>query len=122
MNLTNLSNDEVLVGLHALVSQGRHVLARLLIYLGEVEERRLDLQSACSSLFEFCVRRLGLSEDEAYRRVLASRIVRAFPTALGMIERGEIHLTGLLLLRHHLSPENGEALLSAAAGKSKSEL
>jgi hypothetical protein len=122
MNLADLSNDELLVGIHSLVGQGRQLLARLLAYLGEVEERRLDLQSACSSLFDFCVRRLGMSEDEACRRVAAARLVRRFPIALGMIERGEMYLTGLLMLREHLSPQNGEGLLRAAAGKSKSEL
>ena len=69
MNLTDLSNDELLAGVHALALQGRVVLARLLAYLGEVEERRLDLRSAYSSLFDFCLRRLGMSDDEAYRRV-----------------------------------------------------
>jgi len=53
MNLTHLSNDELLAGVHTLACQGRMVLARLLAYLGEVEERRLDLRSACSSLFDF---------------------------------------------------------------------
>ena len=122
MNLAHLSNEELLAGVRGLVSQGRTVLARLLAYLGEVEERRLDLQSACSSLFEFCLRRLGMSEDEACRRVAAARLVRRFPVALGMIERGEIHLTGLLMLRDHLTDEGGEQLLRAAAGKSKGEL
>src|SRR5207253_8628156 len=105
-----------------LTGQERTVLARLLAYLGEVEERRLDLQSACSSLFDFCLRRLGMSEDEACRRVAAARIARRFPMALGMIARGEIHLTGLLLLGDHLTPEHGEELLRDAAGKSKNEL
>jgi hypothetical protein len=122
MNLAYLSNEELLAGVHTLANQGRALLARLLAYLAEVEERRLDLQSACSSLFDFCVRRLGMSEDEAYRRVAAARLVRRFPVALGMIERGAIHLTGLLMLREHLNAESGEDLLRASAGKSKSEL
>jgi hypothetical protein len=122
MNLARLSNEELLSGVCSLVGQGRTILARLLAYLGEVEERRLDLQSAYSSLFDFCLRRLGMSEDEACRRVAAARLVRRFPVALDLIERGEIHLTGLLMLRDHLTPEGGEQLLRAAAGKSKSEL
>jgi hypothetical protein len=122
MSLTHLSNDELLAGVHTLAHQGRVVLARLLAYLGEVEERRLDLRSACSSLFDFCLRRLGLSDDEACRRVAAARLVRRFPAALGMLERGELHLTGLLMLREHLTPERGEDLLRAACGKSKREL
>jgi hypothetical protein len=99
MNLEDLSNERLLSGLSALNGQGRIVLARLLAYLAEVEQRRLDLQSACSSLFDFCVRRLGMGDDEACRRVAGARLVRRFPIALGMIERGELHLTALLLLR-----------------------
>jgi hypothetical protein len=87
-----------------------------------VEERRLDLESACSSLFDFCVRRLAMSEDEACRRVAAARLTKRFPVALEMIERGELHLTGLLLLRDYLTAENHEQLLRAAAGKTKAEV
>jgi 5-methylcytosine-specific restriction endonuclease McrA len=122
MNLTIMSNEELLSGLQTLVGQGRLVLARLLAHLGEVEERRLDLASACSSLFDFCVRRLGMGEDEACRRVAAARLVRRFPVALGMIERGEIHLTSLLLLREHLTDENHEELLGTATGLTKNEV
>jgi hypothetical protein len=122
MNLATLSNEELLSDLHSLVGQGRVVLARLLAHLGEVEERRLDLASACSSLFDFCVRRLGMGDDEACRRVAAARLVRRFPVALGMIERGEIHLTSFLLLRDHLTNENHAELLGAARGLSKNEV
>jgi hypothetical protein len=122
MTLSTLSNEELLSDLRTLVGQGRVVLARLLAHLGEVEERRLDLQSSCSSLFDFCVRRLGMGDDEACRRVAAARLVRRFPTALRMLERGEIHLTSLLLLREHLTDENHEELLGAARGLSKNEV
>src|SRR4051794_24362982 len=122
MRLTDVSNEKLLADLHALVGQGSALLARLLVYLGEVEERRLDLEGACSSLFDFCVRRLGMGEDEACRRVAAARIVRRFPMTLAMIERGELHLTALLLLRDHLTDDHHEELLRAAAGKTKSQI
>ncbi|WP_394846993.1 hypothetical protein LZC95_05940 [Pendulispora brunnea] len=63
-----------------------------------------------------------MSEDEACRRVAASRLARRFPLALTMIERGEIHLTGLLLLREHMTDSNHVELLQAAAGKTKAQL
>src|SRR5512146_130433 len=122
MKLTDLSDEELVSNLHALVGRTRTVLAYLLEYLGEVEERRIDLKSACSSMFDFCVRRLGMSDDEACRRVAAARLVRRFPIALGMIERGEIHLTTLLLLREHLDEGNHEELLRQAAGKTKMQV
>src|SRR3954447_25139517 len=111
MKLIELSYDERLSDLRSLVGQGHVLVARLLAYLAEVEERRLDLESACSSLFDFCLRRLAMSEDEACRRVAAARLTRRFPVALEMIERGELHLTGLLLLRDYLTNENHQELL-----------
>src|SRR6476620_11484051 len=117
MNVAGMSNEQLISELQGLVGQGRVLLARLLAYLAEVEERRLDLESACASLFDFCVRRLAMSEDEACRRVAAARLTRRFPVALEMIQRGELHLTGLLLLRDYLTAENHERLLQAAAGK-----
>ncbi|WP_394841923.1 hypothetical protein LZC95_33215 [Pendulispora brunnea] len=122
MHITDLSNDELLSGIHALVGQGRVLLARLLAYLAEVEERRLDLLVACSSLYDFCIRRLGLSEDEACRRVMAARLARRFPLALHLIEKGEIHLTAFLMLREHLTEDNHEDLLHAASGKTKAQV
>jgi hypothetical protein len=63
-----------------------------------------------------------MGEDEACRRVAAARLARRFPVALGMVERGEIHLTSLLLLRDHLTEENHEELLGAAKSMTKSEV
>lgn len=122
MKLDHLSNDELLARLQGLVVRGHVALARLLAYLGEVEERRLDLAAAYSSLWAFCVHRLGMSDDEACRRIGASRLVRKFPVALAMIERGELHVSALLLLRDHLTWGNHDELLRAACGRTTSQV
>ncbi len=122
MTLTNLSDEELLSSLSAVYMQTRRLLGRLLLHLIEVEARRLDLRSACSSLYDFCQRRLGMSESEAVRRIEAARLVRRFPTLLGYIERGELHMTALLLLRRALTDDNIEELVAAAAGKTKREV
>src|SRR5215467_11066887 len=122
MSLANLSDEELLSGLSAVCSEARRLLGRMLLYLIEVEQRRLDLKSACSSLFDFCQRRLGMSESEAVRRIEAARLLRRFPTILGYVERGDVHLTALLLLRQHLTEANVDELLTAARGKTKREL
>jgi hypothetical protein len=49
-----------------LLTAERAGLAQLLRYLSEVEERRLHLLAACSSMFEFCAKRPGMSEGEAF--------------------------------------------------------
>lgn len=122
MNVTHLSDPELLSHLHSLAGQARVVLARLLATLGEVEERRLHLAAACSSLFQYCVERLGMSEGEAFRRITAARLARRFPILLERIERGELHLSALLLLRDHLTVENHLELIAEASGKSRRKL
>jgi hypothetical protein len=122
MTLANLSDEALLSSLSAVCFEARRLLGRLLLHLIEVETRRLDLRSACSSLFDFCQRRLGMSEGEAVRRIEAARLVRRFPSLLGPIERGEIHLTALHLLRDHFTDDNVHELVAAARGKTKRQL
>lgn len=73
-------------------------------------------------MFDFCTRRFGMSEGEAFRRISASRLVRRFPDLLPRIERGEIHLSALVLLREHLTESNWRELIDEASGKSKREV
>src|SRR5215471_16332030 len=94
----------------------------MLAHLVEVEERRLHLEAACPSMFQFCVRRLGMSEDEACRRIHAARLARRFPDLLARIERGDLTLSTVALLHHTLTEETYEELVEAAAGKTKAEV
>ncbi len=114
-----LSNDDLMARIRALVGVGRRVLAKLIAFLAEVEHRRLHLDSAYSSLQDFCIRALGMSEGEAFRRMTAARMTLRFPSIPDRIARGEIHLSGLVLLRDHLTEDNHDTLLREAAGKTK---
>src|SRR5271165_786442 len=122
MKLTNLSDAQLLESLKTVCGQGRVVLARLLVHLIEVEERRLHLEAACPSMFQFCVRRLSMSEDEACRRIHVARLARRFPDLLARIERGELTLSTLALLHDALTESNYEDLVEAAAGKTKAQV
>src|SRR5689334_7965601 len=108
MNFANLSDDEVLSFLKTACAEERRLLVQVIVTLVEVEDRRIHLERACSSMFDFCTRKLGMSEGQAFRRITAARLVRRFPGLLQRIERGEIHLAALLLLRDHLDESNYE--------------
>ena len=115
--------DEVLVReVAAVVARGNRLTARLLVVLAEVERRDLHLKEGRSSLFAYCVERLGMAEGAAYKRVWAARVGRRFPLVLAMIARGEIHLTGVHLLARHLTEENHAELLARARGRTKREI
>jgi hypothetical protein len=111
-----LSDREVVEGLRARVASSRAQVAEIVAHLGEVEERRLHLRSGCGSMFEYCVKRLGLSEDEACRRIDVARLARRFPAIFPMLASGELSLTVAGLLKPHLVDSNASRLLEALVG------
>ncbi|HVH45156.1 MAG TPA: HNH endonuclease signature motif containing protein [Labilithrix sp.] len=94
-----LTDEELLAAIRESLGQERRWVARVVAYLAEVERRRIHLQSACSSLFDFCRRRLGMSVGEAFRRMTAARLVQRFPKILDSLARGEVHLSAVVLLK-----------------------
>ena len=120
--LSHLSDPDLLRSLHAAVARERYTTADLLAHLAEVDARRLYLPAAYPSMFAYCVGELRLSEDAACKRIKAARVARKFPTVFAMVAEGRLHLTGVLLLEPYLTAANAGELLSAAAGKSKSEI
>jgi len=116
------SDDELLSTARRLIGAEHKLTAKLIAYLAEIEDRRLHLLAGYASMFDFCTRGLGLSENEAFRRIAAARLGRRFPIVHPLLASGAVHLTTLELLREHLTDENHEDLLSAASGKTKREV
>src|SRR5450755_199559 len=117
--LGGVSDAQLRRELTVLLANGYRTEARIVAHIAEVEERRLHLKDGCSSLFEYCVKQLGLSESEAFHRLTAARIARRFPVVFAMIERRELHLTAVCLLRDYLTSENHLELLAEASHKTK---
>src|SRR5882757_4305979 len=122
MCLTHLSDEDLVSSLRAICGESHRLMASLVVHLGEVEERSLHLKAACSSMFDLCVRKLGMSEGAAHRRINAARLVRRFPALLERLERGEVHLSALVPLAKHLTEANFEELIASVVGKSVREV
>src|SRR3954447_4223923 len=121
-DLTQLTNDELIAGTRRLVGTSNQLFAMLLAHLAEVEARGIHRERACSSLYTYCIYELRFSEDAAFRRVSAARLVKRFPALYEAIASGELHLTGLLMLGPHLTPENHREVLARAKHRTKKEL
>jgi len=119
-NLSGLSNAALLGGLSRLVGSGRRLLAEVIAHLAEVEERRLHLDSGYGSMFAYCVSRLGLSEDEACRRIEAARIARRHPAIYPLLASGQLSLSVIALLKPHLEDTHSKDLFDLVSGKSVS--
>ncbi|HYO96740.1 MAG TPA: hypothetical protein VER33_19645 [Polyangiaceae bacterium] len=120
--LSHLSDVELLASTRRLVGTSNKLFATLLLHLAEVEARGIHRQRACASLYSYCIYELRMSEDAAARRSSAARLVKAFPALLAAIAAGELHLTGVLMLGPHLTPENHVDVLARAKFRTKKEL
>ena len=120
--LGTVSDVELQSGLIALLGSSSRTEARIVAHLAEVDTRKLALRDGYESTFAYCQRRLGLSENEAFRRIAVARVARRFPVVFELIDQRKLHLTAICLLREHLTPENHEQLLAAAMGKTKGQL
>ncbi len=121
-SLTLLPDHILLRNLETLVARDRVTTAELLAHLAEVDERRLYRPAGYPSLFAWCVDVLHFSEDAAAKRIQAARVARAHPEILEMVADGRLHLSGVVLLAPHLTPENAAELLAAAAHATKAAI
>jgi hypothetical protein len=100
----------------------RTALAGLLVRIAEMDARGAYLPLGYDSMYAYCVKKHGLSEDAACKRIRAARAGRKFPMIFRALEEGQLHLAGIAALAPRLTPENADELLRAAVGKSKAEV
>jgi hypothetical protein len=121
-SLASISDDELFATVQHLTARSNVALADLLAHLGEVERRGVHRLRACASLYAYCIYELRMSEDAAYRRSKAARLVREYPELGDAIAKGEIHLTGVLMIGPHLGGERHAEILRRSRFRSKREL
>ena len=121
IDLHGLCDEELMDSLRDLVVRSNVAEADLIEHLAEVDERRLYLPRR-TSLWEFCLRELGFSENVAASRIAVSRESRRFPQMVEMLRAGRIHLSGLRMLCGQLTPDNCDEVLAEASGKTRREI
>ncbi len=124
-DLSQLSHEAVDIGFAQRVAKDRALTAELLAYLGEVGARGRHLKFGYSSLYDYCTKRFGMSEDVAKKRIRLARLARRHPALLGHVADGRIGLTALLMMSPVLfaaKPGEGDALLAEASGKTNDEI
>jgi HNH endonuclease len=117
-----VSNEELEAGLNRLLGAGARLEARVVAHLAEVDARRWHLLVGCSSLYDYCRKRLGLSDYEAFTRIAVARIARKYPIVFGMLERRKLNLTAICEVRGFLTAENHLDLLEEVSGQTKLQI
>ena len=121
-SLTHLSNEALQRELATRSKNEKEATAELLAHIAEFDERKLYLPAACGSMLSYCVEVLGLSDYAAKKRIRVARAGLRCPTAFEALADGRVHLSGLVLLASHLTPENADELLASAAGKTRAKI
>ncbi len=111
MNLKKLSDKMLIEKVDLLVRQERELLTVVLHHLAEVNARRLFSSLGYKSLFEYASKRLGYSEDQAYRRIAAMKLLVELPEIEPKIESGDLNLTHLGMAQTHFGDASSEEKL-----------
>lgn len=124
MNLSQLSDQALLRQTLLLVKREKEILSEILAHLEEVRRRRLFCDLGYGSLFQYCIKQLGYSEDQAYRRINALKLVKEFPSVRDQIAAGELSLSSLSVAQSLFKADQSvdkKEVLEALRNKSKRE-
>jgi len=94
----------------------------LLEILQEVEKHRVHYHKGCSSLFDYTVQKLRLSEDVAYSLIRVFRKSREVPELKEAMRAGEMTLTNAKRIASVLSPKNQQVWIQKAKTLSSRQL
>jgi hypothetical protein len=118
-----LSDQDLLARVGLLAGKERAATVELVAHLAALDARpALFAATGHGSLFTYCAEVLRLSEDATCNRIQAARACRDFPMILDLLASGAMSLTSVRILRPHLTPENHEAVLARACGRSRREI
>src|SRR5437868_6655402 len=106
--LSALTSEELFESLRSHVAREHDESVLVIAHLAEVARRHDHVTAGCRSLSVYCEELLGISYYDAQRRVTIAYMVLDYPVVLGMLERREVCMSTLLVLRPALTPDNYE--------------
>jgi ribosomal protein L44E len=95
MNLTHLTDATLRKDSQNAVHKEKAATAILLHHIKEVDRRKLYCDWKYSSLFDWCVKELGLCEGSAQLRITAARLLNDIPSIEKRIEEGSLTLSNI---------------------------
>lgn len=90
-----LSNSDLLARFGKLVQTERKITHLILECIAELDARKLYLDKAYPSLYEFLIQEFGYSSSAALRRIESARLLREVPEMATKIESGALNLSQL---------------------------
>ena len=120
--LEGLSTEELDHSVEELVRAEKRNVALVIAHIAEMSRRKGHLERGYKNLFDYCVRRLRLSEGSVALRIQVANVSRRFPQMLVALTENRMSLTVAGLLAPHLGEDNVERLLTDCSGMTKREV
>ena len=117
--LEGLSSEELDRSAERLVRLEKQNVTLLIAHIIEMSRRKAELERGYKNMFEYCVKRLNLSEGSVALRLQVANVSRRFPQILVALAENRLSLTVAGLIAAHLEEANVERLLSDCAGMTK---
>lgn len=95
MDIKKLSNIELINRFGKLVQTERKITHLVLECIAEIDTRKIYLERAYPSLYEFLIKEFGYSPSAAVRRIESARLLREVPEFSEKIEEGSLNLSQL---------------------------
>ena len=121
LKLERLSSAELDRSAEKLVVAENGNVAKLIAHIAEMSARKVALELGYKNLFDYCIRRLNLSEGAVPARIHVANVSRRFPQLLVALAENRISLTVASLLAAHVSENNVDKLISDCAGMTRKE-
>ena len=119
VKLERLSSAELDRSAEKLVVAENGNIAKLIAHIAEMSARKAALELGYKNLFDYCVRRLNLSEGAVPARIHVANVSRRFPQLLVAFAENRISLTVASLLAAHVCEDNVDKLISDCAGMTR---
>jgi hypothetical protein len=120
-SLLHLSDVDLEQRLDSLVGRECGSTAEIVAHIAEMD-RRGSYAPVYTSMHAYCLGRLHLSEDSAYKRIQAARAAREFPLLFETLADGRLNLSAVCLIAPHLTSDNVRAMVAMATHKSNAAI
>ena len=118
----HLSPTDALRTLEAIDLEEKSRIAEGIALIAVIDHRRDYLAAGYSCMRDYCMGRLHMSEDAAFRRIQVARVALRFPQVFEFLADGRLGVTTAATLVPHLTSETAAELLAAAAFRTKQEV
>src|SRR5690349_6962813 len=97
------AEDVVLRSLDSALCRQSQMAAYVLMHIAVIDARNLYLRAGFESMKSFCMAKMQLTEDAAYKRIQVARLARQFPRLFKAIASGELSTYDIRMLAPRLT-------------------